>query len=182
MTEQQALLQLGAKDWRSLSKNQIMKFFFETAPNLSDEVRLKILESAPYILNTVQSVVAEYQTIAQKTLENNQEVVDKILNHNHDIARVLLTNYHESTEILRGLLSDPTTPFEQKQYWNTELGKILREMRDYDKVNKQYYNELDQKHKSFLRTVMKYRGYVALLCLSVGLVALTGGKLKLPGK
>ena len=45
MTEKDALKKLGAKDWRSLNKGQIMSFLFETAPNLSDEIRLRILEN-----------------------------------------------------------------------------------------------------------------------------------------
>ena len=87
MTEQEALAKLKAKDWRSLNKGQIMSFLFETAPNLSDEIRLRILESAPDILNTANAVLSEYQYTARKALEQNREVVDEILSENHDMAR-----------------------------------------------------------------------------------------------
>ena len=143
MTEQEALAKLGAPDWRSLNKKQIMTFLFETAPNLSDEVRLKILEIAPDILNTANAVLSDYQETAKKTLEQNKEVVDKILSHNHDIAGAIFISFHEASETLRGLLSNPDAPFEEKQYWNGELFKYLREMREYDKENKIFLGELD---------------------------------------
>jgi len=179
MTEQEALSKLGAKDWRSLNKNQIMSFFFETAPNLSDEVRLKILESAPYILNTVQDVINEYQTTAQKTLDKNSEVVSKILDQNHDATRAIFICYHEAAETLKGLLSDPNSSFEEKKYWNAELFRCLREMREHDRENKQFFTERDKENKGFMQNLMKY-GIPVCLGLGIAVISLTGGKIKFP--
>lgn len=182
MTEQEALAKLGAKDWRSLSKGQVMSFLFETAPNLSDEVRLKILESAPDILNTANTVLSEYQDTAKKTLEQNQEVLDKILDQNHDMAKTMFQNYHEALETLRGLLLDPNASFEEKQYWNSELFKYLGEMREYEKENKSYLGELNKDNQNMLQSILKYTGFAAAVVLGVTFAVLTGGKLGLGEK
>ena len=180
MTEREALTKLGAKDWRSLNKGQIMSFLFETAPNLSDEVRLRILESAPDILNTVSSVLAEYQDTARKILEQNKEVADKILDQNHDMARAMFISYQQASETLKGLLSDPNASFEEKQYWSNELFKYFHEMREYDKENKMFLAELDKENKAFWQNVLKYAGATALV-IGGTVALLTGSKLKIPG-
>ena len=182
MTEKDALEKLGAKDWRSLNKGQIMSFLFETAPNLSDEIRLRILESAPDILNTANTVLTEYQDTARKALEQNQETVDKILDQNHDLARAMFISYNQASETLRELLSDPNASFEEKKYWNGELFKYLREMREYDKETKTFYGELDKSNKDFMQNIMKYAGVAAIVIVGGAIAALTGSKLKLPSK
>ena len=182
MTEQEALYKLGAKDWRSLNKGQIMSFLFETAPNLSDEVRLRILESAPDILNTASAVLAEYQDTAKNALEQNREVTDKILDQNNDMARAIFISYHEALETLRMLLSNPNASFEEKQYWNGELFKYLREMREYEKENKDFLGDVNQKNKSFLDNVLKYAGVAAIVIVGGAIAVLTGGKFNLSGK
>ncbi len=138
MTEQEALAKHGVKDWRLLNKKQKMSFLFETAPNLSDDVLLRILEYAPDILNTAQTVLSEYQDTAKKALQGNQQIVDKIIDHNHDMVRILSVSFSEALETLKALLADPNASFEEKQYWNGELFKYLREMREYDKDNKSF--------------------------------------------
>lgn len=178
MTEREALEKLGAKDWRSLNKGQIMSFLFETAPNLSDEVRLKILESAPDILNTAKTVLSEYQDTAQKALEGNQQVVDKILDQNHDMVRAIFISFNGALETLKALLADPNASFEEKQYWNSELFKYLQEMREYDKDNKNFLGDLDNKNKTLFQNILKYAGVAAIVGVSVAIAALTGGKLK----
>ena len=180
MTEHEALVKLGAKDWRSLNKGQIMSFLFETAPNLSDEVRLKILESAPDILNTAKTVLSEYQDTAKNALEENQQVVDKILDNNHDMERAIFVSFNGALETLKALLADPNAPFEEKQYWNGELFKYLREMREYDKDNKNFLGDLDNKNKILFHNILKYAGVAAIVVVGGTIAALTGGKLKLP--
>lgn len=182
MTDREALAKLGAKDWRALNKNQIMSFIFEVAPNLSDEVRLKILEFAPDILNTAKTALAEYQDVAKKALEGNQQAVDKILDHNHDIARAITVSFNEALEALKVLLADPKASFEEKQYWNEELFKHLREMREYDKENKSFLGDLDSKNKGWLQNILKYSGAAALVLFGGAIALFAGGKLKLPSK
>ena len=179
ITEKEALAKLGAPDWRSLNKNQIMSFLFETAPNLSDEVRLKILESAPEILNTAKTIISEQQETARETLEQNHEIVDKLLDQNHDMARVIAKSYHESFETLRNLLNNPNATFEEKQYWNTELFKQLKELREFDEKNKKFITEIDNKNKAFSLKLWQYGAIAGAVVLSVSLAALAGGKIKL---
>lgn len=182
MTEQEALSKLGAKDWRSLNKGQIMSFLFETAPNLSDEVRLRILEAAPDILNTANTVLSEYQDTARKALEQNQEVTGKILDQNHTAAGAMFVQYNKTSETLNNLLSDPNASFEEKQYWSNELFKYLREMREYEKDNKAFLGEVNKTNKGFLDNVLKYAGVAAIVMLGGAIAALTGGKLNILGK
>jgi len=176
MTEQEALAKHGIKDWRLLNKKQKMSFLFETAPNLSDEVRLKILEYAPDILNTAQTVLSDYQDTAKKALEGNQQAVEKILDHNHDMARAISISFNEALETLKALLADPNASFEEKQYWNGELFKYLREMREYDKDNKNFLGELDNKNKGWIQNVLKYSG-VAVVVIGVAIAAVVGVKI-----
>ena len=182
MTEKEALIKLGAKDWRSLNKNQIMSFLFEVAPNISDEVRLRILELAPDILNTAKDIVSELQETTKEVLEQNHEVVDKILSQNHDMTQAIAISYHEAFETLRLLISDPAATFEEKQYWNSELFKQLRELRAFDKENKAFMNEIDTRNKNFSSKILQYGLYAGVFVFGVTLTALAGGKLKLPGK
>jgi len=180
MTEQEALAKLGAPDWRSLKKNQIMTFLFDTAPNLSDEVRLKILELAPDILNTIDAIFSEYQSAARETLEQNQKTVDFSLSQNADMARTIFISYQEASETLRSLLSNPDTSFEEKQYWNGELFKYLREMREFDIDNKNFLREMDKNNKSFIQVTQKYGLIAAGIAVCLTLAALTGSKVTLP--
>ena len=175
MTEQEALAKHGIKDWRLLNKNKNV-LSFETAPNLSDEVRLKILEYAPDILNTAQTVLSDYQDTAKKALEGNQQAVEKILDHNHDMARAISISFNEALETLKALLADPNASFEEKQYWNGELFKYLREMREYDKDNKNFLGELDNKNKGWIQNVLKYSG-VAVVVIGVAIAAVVGVKI-----
>lgn len=181
VTDAEALAKLGAKDWRSLNKNQIMSFLFETAPNLSDEVRLKILETAPDILHTAHSVLSEYQETAKNVLEQNQEIANKIADQNYDMARAIFISYHEATETLRGLLADSSASFEEKQYWSNELFKYLHEMREYDKDNKDFIGAFDKEQKSFLQNVLKCAGVAALILVGGSIALLTGGKSNISG-
>lgn len=181
VTDAEALAKLGAKDWRSLNKNQIMSFLFETAPNLSDEVRLKILETAPDMLHTAHSVLSEYQETAKNVLEQNQEIANKMVDQNYDTARAILVSYHEAAETLRGLLADPSASFEEKQYWSNELFKYLHEMREYDKDNKDFVGMLDKEQKGFLQNVLKYAGIAALVLVGGSIALLAGGKSSISG-
>ena len=176
MNENEALAKLGANDWRSLNKGQIMTFLFETAPNLSDEVRLKILESAPDILNTANTVLTDYQETARKSLEDNKEVVNEILSHNSDIATTLFISFNEALDSLRNLLSNPNASFEEKKYWNNELFKYLHEMCEYDKENKIFMNVVDKENKKFYQNILAYAGVAAVVVVGGVIAALTGGK------
>jgi len=182
MTEKEALIKLGAKDWRSLNKNQIMSFLFDVAPNLSDEIRLRVLELAPDILNTANTIMSELQETTREILEQNHDVVDKILTQNHDIAGAIAASYHEAFETLRKLISSPDATFEEKQYWNSELFKQLREFREYDKGNKDFLIELDTKNKNFSAKLLQYGLYAGIFVFGVAIASFTGGKFKLNGK
>lgn len=177
MTEQEALKKHGVKDWRLLNKKQRISFLFETAPNLSDEVRLKILEYAPDILNTAQTALSDYQDTAKKALQGNQQVVDKILDHNYDMARALSISFNEALETLKALLADPNASFEEKQYWNGELFKYLREMREYDKDNKNFLGSLDNKNKGWFQDILKYSGVAAIVVVGITIAAVVGVKI-----
>jgi dsDNA-binding SOS-regulon protein len=154
-----------------------MSFLFETAPNLSDEVRLRILEQAPEILNTANAVLSDYQETAKKALENNRESVQNILANNHEVVGVMLKSYHEAAERLSKLLSDPNASFEEKQYWNGELSKWLREMRECEKDNKKFLSEIDRENKAFFENLLKYVGIAAIVIVGGAIAVLTGGKL-----
>ena len=175
MTEQDALIQLGAEDWHSLNKNQIMSFLFEMAPKLSDEVRLRILETAPDILNTAKTTLSEYQDMAKKALAQNHEVANKVLDQNHDIAGAMFTSLREVIETLRDLLANPTASFEEKQYWNGELRKYLQEMREYDRENKIFINNLDKENKTFIQNTLKVVGIAAIVLVGGAIALLAGG-------
>ncbi len=159
-----------------------MAFLFEVAPNLSDKVRLRILESAPDILNTANVVLTEYQETARKTLEQNHEVVNKILDQNGDTARTIYKNYDEAAKALRTLLSDPNASFEEKQYWNSEMFKCLHEMREYDKENKNFLATLDKENKFSQQNILRYAGVASIIVVGLTLFALTGGNFKLENK
>jgi hypothetical protein len=160
MTEKEALEQFGAADWRSLNKKQIMSFIFKTAPELSDDVRLRILESAPNILRTAQDMLAEYQNTATKALDKN-----------HEVAKAYLTCCHEAEDTLRLLMSNESATFEEKKYWSNQIFTLLHEMREFDKGN-----------KSFLIKVLSYAGGAVLLVGTITIAAVTGGKIELPFK
>ena len=157
MTEQKALAKLGAKDWRSLNKKQIMKFLFEEGPNLSEDVRLKILETAPDILCTAQDVLAKSQETANKALE-----------HNHDMAKAYVTCCHDLEDTLRKLMSDESASFEERKFWSSQLFALLQEMREFDKDN-----------KNFLLKALTFIGTLGVVVIGGVLVVVTGGKVNL---
>jgi len=183
MTERDVLTALGASDWRRLNKNQIMSaanFVFDASNNMSNEVRLKILELAPDILNAANSMLAEYQATIRTAFDQDHEVVSQILNQNHDMAKAMFISYHKASEMLKDLIADPNSSFEEKKYWNEQLFRSLGEMREFDKTNKQFSDELDKRNKNFKQEMIKYGGIAATMIFSVAIASLIGGQLKLP--
>jgi hypothetical protein len=180
MTENQALALLDARDWRSLNKNQIMSFVLDIAPNLSNEVRLKILESAPDILNTVNVVFSEFQATIRNALGQDHEMVTQMLDQNHDLAKTIFMSYESANKTFRDLLADPNSPYEEKMYWSEQLFRSLREMREFDEKNKHYLDEFDKRNKDFKQTLLKFGSIATAFLICVSLSALTGGKLKIP--
>jgi len=160
MTEQEVLKKLGSSDWRSLTKKQIMTFIFETAPQVSDEVRLKILDTAPDILNTVKEMVKGYKKVAKKLLDQNHELAKAFYIICHDLAVA-----HEK------LMSSENSSFEEKKYWSDRMFDLLREMREFDRDNKKH-----------MRNVLATVGVVGLAVVGGAIAVVTGGKFKFTPK
>jgi len=158
--EQKALSKLGAKDWRSLNKKQIMHFLFKSAPNLSEDVRLKILDTAPDILCTAKDVLADCQ-----------ETANKMLDQNHEMAKAYVFCCHELEDALSSLMLDENATYEERKFWSDQLFKLLHEMREYDKDNKDHQLKV-------------FGGLAAAALVVIGgvIAAITGGELKPPSK
>ena len=127
MSEQDALARLGAQNWRSLNKKQVLTFMCDIAPSLSDEVRMKIIENTPNILATTNEIMKTYQESAHKALDQN-----------HEIAKAILTCHHELQDSINALMLEQNATFEEKKYWCDMMFKCMHEMREYDNNNKNF--------------------------------------------
>ena len=157
MTEQKALAKLRAKDWGSLNKKQGKKFFDEIAPNLSEDVRLKILETAPDILHTAQDVYAGYLANANKMLDQN-----------HDMAKAYVFYCDKFGESLRALISGESASFEERAFWSNQLFILLDKLHEYDKSNKNHQLK-----------IFAGVGTAFLVVVSAIVYVITGGKINL---
>ncbi|MCL2250233.1 MAG: hypothetical protein FWC13_13330 [Oscillospiraceae bacterium] len=160
MTEQQALKKLGATDWRSLKKRQIMTFLFETAPRISDEVRLKILDTAPDILKTVSDMVKGYKKVAKKLFDQN-----------HELAKAYFTICHDLAVAHEKLMSSENANYEERKFWSDRVFALLREMREFDKNNKKH-----------TRHVLAAVGVAGIAVVGTVFAVITGGKFKFTPK
>ncbi|MCL2611116.1 MAG: hypothetical protein FWE02_05505 [Defluviitaleaceae bacterium] len=185
MTAEDFLVKAGAKDWRSLNKSQIVSaanFLLDTRNNMSNEARIKILETAPEILNAAYAIFLDIKDIAKEVLESNTEITNNILENNHDVSSALFKSYHMEQEMFQKLIENPDTPFDQKKYWYEKLFESRKEQLEYDEKNKEFLKCLDKENKLINEKVLRYGLLASSVLFSVAITALVGGNLKIPSK
>jgi len=133
---------------------------FETAPKVSDEVRMKILDTAPDILRTVQDMIKGYKKVAKKLLDQN-----------HELAKAYFTICHDLAVAHEKMMSSEIISFEERKYWSDRMFDLLREMRDFDRENKKH-----------MRSVLATVGVVGLAVVGGAIAIITGGKFKFTPK
>lgn len=124
--EKQLLRQLGIPDFRHLSKEKVMKFA-TTLPYVDPEVAKAVLEKIPEFTQTTTELLDAYRQFAEKSSEENAKSVEHLYQFCDEIGRVL------SNELEKEI------PFEQKQYYISQLIEIAKLVKEVDENNKKFH-------------------------------------------
>ena len=179
MTEIGALKAVGSKNWL-LDKQQALAFVLDVAPKLNNEVLLKVLESAPEILNTVNIAFSEIQSSVRTAIESDKDTTSQILEQNKESANFIYAAYEKASDAFYKMLTSPDSTQKDKEFWSEQYFKTLQEMRDFDKDNKAFLEGVDKRSKDFKKELLQYGMAAAAVLVPVTIAALTGGKIKLP--
>lgn len=147
--ESQVMDKLGIKSWRNLSKERFLEYI-AVIPDVSEEVRLKIIEKLPECISFTKELVATMRVQHEKTLNENSKNTDGIINSLNAIQKSL------------DKISDrPELTFEDIKYICDKQMEIAK-----------LYNELDKRNKDFLKYI-----WGGVVIFGIGVLAFIGSLL-----
>lgn len=150
--EQLVLQKLGIPDWRHLSKDKFMDFI-AVMPEMSNEVRLKIIEQIP-----------QFAQLCTEGLGTAKEAFLKIVDKNTETTAAIISRIDLIRENIAQGLNREDTSFEERKFLYEQLMELAK-----------IYNELDARNKKFFDTIYgKLLTGVAIVLATMGV--LVGGK------
>lgn len=150
--EQLVMRKLGISSWKDLSKDKFMAFI-SIMPEMSDEVRKKIIEQLP-----------QFVQLCSEGLGVAKDAFHKIIDKDEKITEVLIAKIDRIYESISQELGKSELSFEQRKFIIEQL-MILANI----------YNEMDERNKKFFDTI--YGKLLTGLGIIVGLVvAFAGGE------
>lgn len=157
-TEQAVLDLIGAQDFRSISKAQIMQFVSEI-PNMDKEIAISCIEQFPEFTNYSKEIVSSLFVLYNAAMED------------HKVSRKsAIESYQQILDTLKELSLRPNLSVREQQYFIDQSVDIA------DKIA-----ELHRNNAEFLDTVMKKAGQVGAVALGIA-GAILGVKFLGPGK
>lgn len=154
-TETQALEAIGAKDFRSISKDQIISFV-SSLPNMNKDVAIKCVEQFGNFKDFADTAIKQYYLICNDALN---EKPDKAIDAHRKIIEILENKLNK-------------TYFSKKEQ-HYLIEKII------DEGNK--ISELQRETFSFKKSIIDNAGKIAVILGSLA-VGFLGGKIDLPFK
>ncbi len=124
-TEMQVLKKLDIPDFRHLTKDKVIEFA-TMIPNMSQEVAKKALEQFPDFASTSLSVMQEYKTIIEDSMNDDRES-----------AMVCYNMYNRVMLALEKMLDEDALSFEEKKYILDQMKMVADEVskKDREKTN-----------------------------------------------
>lgn len=157
-SEQSVMRKLGISSWKDLSKEKFMAFV-SMMPEMSDEVRKKIIEQLPQFIQLCSEGVAAAKDAFHEMMEKNEK-----------ITAALIDKIDRICESISQELKRPELSFEQRKF-------IMEQLMELAKI----YNEMDERNKKFFDTT--FGKVLAALGFFLGLViAFAGGQALQPSK
>ncbi|MFJ3616192.1 hypothetical protein [Streptomyces hydrogenans] len=144
---------LGIPDWRSLSKDKVLKFA-AAMPEMATEVRLKLIEQFPAFKDLGKANIDAVTQAHKSTLEANENSQ----NHFHQASQ-------DQRDALRADLGRDDLSWEQRDALHDRFERNVRQASEKDSENKQ-----------FLGTGMKMVAAAGAAAIGLGVV-FVGGKL-----
>ena len=142
-TEQEVLDKLGAADFRSISKDQIMTFVSEI-PNMDKEVAIKCLEQFPDFKDFSGEIVKNLYVLFDNMAENHKKSKDDTIQY-----------YGKLLDRLDELSKQPDLSVEDQRYF------IEKSIEIADKIA-----ELHLQHSDFLKKIIQTGGAVASIAIA----------------
>lgn len=155
--EGKVLKALKIKDFAELAPENVGKFVSVFA-DMDPEVAKKALEQIPDLAAATKEMISQYKDVVAKGLESSNESVKPF--------------YEACKQILDSLDRE----LQKEDLTQEDRDRIIDQMMAVARM----MDEKDQKHKEFVKDVLKIGGQVVMVA-GVVLVALVGGKeIKLP--
>ena len=151
--EQSVMKELGISTWKDLTKKNFMSFV-SMMPEMSDEVRTKIIEQLPEFTKLCSEGIEAAKKAFQSVLDKNERLTEKLIDN--------ISVIQES--IAKELNKDNLTSEDRKEIMDAllQIAKI--------------YNEMDDRNKKFFDTV--FGKLLAGIGVALGAAILfVGGKL-----
>ena len=127
--EQSVMQKLGISSWRNLSKDKFMNFV-SMMPEMSDEVRIKIIEQLP-----------QFAKLCTEGLDTAKEAFTKVLDKNDKTTTALVNEI--------GLIRDSIAKELDKDDLSSEDRRfIIEQLMEIAKM----YNNMDERNKKFFDT------------------------------
>lgn len=152
--EIEVLEAIGAKDFRSISKDQIITFV-SSLPKMDKQLAIKCIEQFGNFKDFGTAAISQYYEICNNALN---EKPDKAIEAHREIIRILEKRLHR--------------PFITKKEKQFLIEKIV------DEGNK--ISELQRDSFRFKHSILKTAGEFAIFIVGIGGVILTGGKIDFP--
>ncbi len=143
-TEQAVLDKLGAVDFRSISKDQIMTFVSEI-PNMDKEVAIKCLEQFPDFKDFSGEIVKNLFVLYEDMAENHKKSKDETIEY-----------YGRILDQLDELSKQPDLSIADQRYF------VEKSIEVADKIA-----ELHIQHSEFLQKIIQTGGAVAGVAMTV---------------
>lgn len=156
MDEQTVLNKLGIKDFRHLSKDNVMEFV-SMIPDMDPDVAKAAINQFPEFAKTIKSIMSDYKQEIDSALESN----DKSMKACHEAAKLILNS-------LDKILDNDNLTHEEEM-------EIAEKMIEVQKL----VNDKDTQNKKFIIGMTCIASAVTII--AVGTVStLLGGKIQLP--
>lgn len=145
LTPADVLQEIGAKDFRSISKKQLMGFV-SSIPNMSKEVAIKCIEQFP-----------EYKNHAKNMLEGLTRSFDRAVQANEISAKETIESYRSILNSLQEQLKSKDLSIQEMHEINEQMVEIA------DKIAAVHKND-----QEFLHSLYKYPAMIALVGMLSG--------------
>ena len=156
--EQDVLQKLGIPSWRHLSKDKFMDFI-AVMPEMSNEVRLKIIEQIP-----------QFAKLCTEGLDAAKEAILKIVDKNEVTTAAIINLIDLIRENIAQGLNREGISFEERKFLIEKLMELAK-----------MYNGMDARSKKFFETI--YGKLITGITIFLGtIVVLVGGKVLLSSK
>lgn len=153
LTPQDVLGRIGAEDFRSISKEQLISFV-SSLPDMDSEVAFKCIEQFPEFKSCAKDMVGYLNDTCSKAMSNQKDNLNKVID-----------GYQKTIDALNKRLEKPELTLEEEQYIAETIITLGQHMGD-----------LLKEHASFLKHLINVVAGVSAFVIGIA-AALLGLKI-----